>query len=106
MMATEIYLILGMALITFGIRYVLLAFAEKIVFPKLLKDSLNFIAPAVLTAITIPALILPDGKINVSIHNPYLVAGVLALVAGIYSKNVLLTILVGLSAFFIYQILI
>lgn len=103
---TEIFMILGMALVTFGIRYVLLGLANRIDLPDILKESLKFIAPAVLTAITVPAVLMPSGSIDLSFQNPYLIAGGLALIAGIYSRNVLITIVVGLSGFFIYQVLI
>ena len=100
----ELILIGGMALVTFGIRYFLLAFADRIELPDLLKDSLEFIAPAVLTAITVPAVLMPAGTFDISLENPYLISGVLALFAGIISRNVLITILIGLLAFFLHQI--
>lgn len=105
MIIRELILIAGMALVTFGIRYFLLAFADRIELPDLLKDSLKFIAPAVLTAITVPAVLMPAGELDISLANPYLISGVLALIAGILSRNVLMTIFVGLLAFFLYQII-
>ena len=106
MTKTELILILGMAIVTFSIRYVLLALASRIELPELLKESLKFIAPAVLTAITVPAVLMPTGELAISFRNPYLISAGLAVVAGILSKNVLITIVVGLSGFFIYQVLI
>lgn len=104
MNTSELILIGGMTLVTFGIRYFLLAFADRIELPNLLKDSLKFIAPAVLTAITVPAVLMPAGKFDISLDNPYLISGVMALFAGIISKNVLITIFIGLLTFFLYQI--
>jgi len=106
MTKTELILILGMAIVTFSIRYVLLGLASRIELPELLKESLKFIAPAVLTAITVPAVLMPAGELAISFRNPYLISAGLAVVAGILSKNVLITIVVGLSGFFIYQVLI
>jgi branched-subunit amino acid transport protein len=103
---TEWILILGMALVTFGIRYVLLALANRIELPELLKESLKFIAPAVLTAITVPAVLMPSGEMAISFSNPYLISAGLAVVAGILSKNVLITIVAGLSGFIIFQVLV
>lgn len=105
MILSEWLLILGMAVVTFGIRYFLLAFANRMELPEMLKKSLKFIAPTVLTAITIPAILMPAGKIDFSFENPYLISAAFATAAGAVSKNVLTTILVGLAAFFIYQIL-
>ena len=101
----EWVLIIGMALVTFGIRYLLLAMASRIELPEWLKESLRFIAPAVLTAITVPAVLMPAGELAISLRNPYLISAIMAAAVGIYSKNVLITIVVGLSGFFIYQVL-
>ena len=95
-----------MASVTFGIRYTLLALADRIELPKILKESLRFIAPAVLTAITFPAVMMPSGVLDFSITNPYLIAAGIATIAGIISKKVITTIVVGLSAFFLYQVFI
>jgi len=105
MTKTELLLILGMALVTFGIRYVLLAIAHRVELPEILKESLNYIAPAVLTAITVPAVLMPTGEIHLSFENPYLISAVLAVLAGLISKNLLVTILVGLIGFFVHQLI-
>jgi branched-subunit amino acid transport protein len=101
----EWLLIMGMAVVTFGIRFFLLGFANRFELPEILNESLKFIAPAVLTAITIPAVLLPSGKLDLSLGNPYLISAVAATAAGILSKNVLITIVVGLAAFFLIQII-
>jgi len=101
----EIFLILGMAAVTFGIRFVLFALADRMTLPNLVERSLKFIPPAVLTAITVPAVLMPEGSLDISLGNSYLVAGVLATIAGILSKNLLITILVGLIGFFLYRLI-
>ncbi|MCB2180090.1 AzlD domain-containing protein [bacterium] len=106
MTGKEIFLILGMAIVTFGIRFSLLAFADQIELPNLLKQSLKYIPPAVLTAITVPAVLMPEGQINISLENPYLIAGVFATGAAVLSKNLMTTILVGLLAFILVQFVI
>ena len=55
----EIVLILGMAAVTFGIRYALFGLAGRIRLKGWLSRSLDYIPPAVLTALTLPALLLP-----------------------------------------------
>lgn len=103
MTGNEVFLILGMAIVTFGIRFSLLAFADRITLPDMLKQSLKYIPPAVLTAITVPAVLMPGGEIRFSLENPYLIAGILATIAATVSKNLLITILIGLLAFFLAQ---
>ena len=101
----EWLLILGMMVVTFGIRYFLLAFAGQIRMPPLLEASLNYIPPAVLTAMTVPAVLFPEGELHLSYNNPYLVAAVVATAAGIVTKSLLATIAIGLLAFFALQFL-
>ncbi len=105
MTTSEWVLILGMAAVTFGIRYFLLALADRVRLPELVKTSLDYIPPAVLTAITVPAVLLPQGEWFFSLSNPYLIAGIVATLAGVLSRNLLVTIASGLGAFFLYQLI-
>jgi branched-subunit amino acid transport protein len=70
-----------------------------------IEGSLKFIPPAVLTAITLPAVLLPQGDWQVSLSNPYLISASAATAAGILTRNLLATIAIGLSAFFGYRFL-
>ena len=105
MKGDESVMIAGMALVTFGIRYFLFVFADRTRMDGWLRRTLEYIPPAVLTALTLPALLLPKGEWYLSVENPYLLAGVAATVVGILSKNLLLTIGSGLAAFFAYRLL-
>ena len=105
MTKSEMLMILGMVAVTFGIRYFLFGLADRISMPPLVEDSLRFIPPAVLTAITVPAVLLPQGEWHVSFTNPYLIAAVFAIGAGLLTRNLLATIAVGLIVFFAYQLL-
>ncbi len=106
MSAEEAWMIAGMMAVTFGIRYFLFALAERIRLAPWLEHSLKFIPPAVLTAITLPAVLLPKGEWQVSLANPYLVAALLSLAAGILTRNLLATIAIGLAAFLAHRLLI
>jgi branched-subunit amino acid transport protein len=98
-------LILGMMVVTFGIRYFLLAFAGRIKMPPLMEASLHYIPPAVLMAMTVPAVLFPKGELYLSYTNPYLVAAILATAAGVLTRSLLATIAIGLFAFFAFQFL-
>jgi branched-subunit amino acid transport protein len=101
---TELYLVLGMTLATFAIRYSMFALAGRVEFPAWLVNGLRYVPPAVLTAIIFPATLIPRGhEINLSFTNAYLVGGLVAFGVGWFSKNLLLTIVVGMAAFFIWQ---
>ena len=99
-------MITGMMGVTFGIRYFLFAFADRIRMAPWIESSLKFIPPAVLIAITMPAVLLPKGEWHLALNNPYLIAAVVTTAAGIATRNLLATIAIGLAAFFIYQLLI
>ena len=105
MTAGEWGLILGMMTVTFGIRYLLFALAGRIAMPPLMEAALQYIPPAVLAAITLPAVLLPRGEWFVSWTNPYLIAALVATLAGILTRNLLATIATGLAAFFALQML-
>lgn len=101
---TEIYLIGGMALVTFLIRYVPLGLASRFEFPDNLVRALRYVPPTVLTAIILPSILIPSGQgIEISYSNAYLVGGVVAFGIGWFSRNLLLTIVVGMAFFLAWQ---
>ena len=100
----EVFLIGGMMLVTFSIRYSMFVVAGRMTFPARLERSLRYVPPAVLTAIIVPAVLIPSGdNMVVSYTNPYLVAALVAFAVGWFSKNLLLTIVLGMIAFWIWQ---
>ena len=103
---SEIYLIAGMALVTFLIRYTMFAVGGRFVFPPFLERALNYVPPAVLTAITVPAVLIPDGEaLWLSYQNSYLVGALCAFAIGWWSRNLLLTIVFGMFSFLVWQYL-
>ena len=92
----EVLLITGMTLVTFAVRYPVLAFLSKFPLPQRFLDALKYVAPAVLTAIIIPSVLLPEGSLNVQFNNTRLYAGLIAVLVAWRSKNLLATILVGM----------
>ena len=106
MKASELLMIAGMMAVTFGIRYFLFALADRIRMAAWIETSLKYIPPAVLIAITLPAVVLPKGEWHLAPSNPYLIAAIITTAAGILTKNLLATITIGLTAFFLYRLLI
>ena len=102
----EVWLILGMTAVTFGIRYVLFAVADNITFPETLRRALNYVPIAVLTAIIFPAVFLPKGELFVSIDNPYIFGAIVAIGISYWKRSMLLTVIVGLLAFALYKFLV
>ncbi|MEO0869430.1 MAG: AzlD domain-containing protein [Cyanobacteria bacterium J06642_11] len=98
----EVWLLGGMTLVTFLIRYPLLAMSDRITLPPRLLQALNYVPPAVLTAIVVPA-VLVSGDGGFGVHNSRLMGALAALVIGLWQKNLLLTILVGMGTFLLWQ---
>jgi len=100
----EVYLIAGMAGVTFFIRYIMHPASGRMEFPKLLERALAYVPPAVLTAIILPAIIFPSGQTHMaSLENPYVIGGICAFAVGWWTKNLLTTILAGMGIFLGWQ---
>ena len=99
-------LILMMAVVTFAIRYTLFARANSIELPPKLEKALKFSAPCVLTAIWVPAILMPDGDLAIHLDNPYLLGGIIAIAVALWKKNILLTIVSSMVFFFGYKLFI
>ncbi len=95
----ELLLILGMMLVTFSARYPVLAIFGRVPIPKPIFRALRFVPTAVLTAICAPAVFMPDGKIDISMGNAYLLAALVAIAVSWKTRNLLLTILIGMGVF-------
>lgn len=99
-------LILGMIAATFPIRYILFALANRFNFPTAVSEALVYVPPAVLTAIIVPAVLMPTGQTDLSLQNPYLLGALLAVAIAWFSRNLLLTIVIGMSGFLVLKHLI
>lgn len=104
-MRHEIGIIAGMLAVTFPVRYLLFAFGERVGFPPLLKQALRFVPVAVLTAITVPMVLLPDGQHwRLDWHNAYLAGAIAAGVIAWRWRNLLSSIGGGLVVFFLWRL--
>ncbi len=102
----EVLLVGGMALVTFAIRYPVLALLGKIELPPLLLRALRYVPAAVLTAIIVPAALMPGGEhLELNFDNAYLVATIIAALVSWRSKSLLLTIIAGMIVFFVWRLL-
>ncbi len=90
-------------LITFGMRFSLIYLFGKFDIPDTMRRALHYVPPAVFSAIIIPELLLSNDTLDLSFTNTRLLAGVLAIVTAWYSRNTLITILVGMAALFLLQ---
>jgi len=99
-------MILGMAVVTVFVKAVMFILGDRIAFPPLLNLALSFVPVTVLTAIIVPMILAPHGAdkgMELSWHNPQLVASVVAILVCVFSKKQMLTIIAGLAVFFAWQ---
>ncbi len=100
----HLLMVAGMAAVTFMIRYCLLPLSGRIHFSEGLQQALGYVPPAVLTAIIVPAVLMPNGgDMQITWTNPYLVGALLTTVIGLVGKNLLATIVGGMGVFVCWQ---
>ena len=92
-------------LVTFATRLSFIALLGRARTPPLLARALRLVPPAVLSAIILPELVLRGGAPDLSAGNPRLVAGAVAAGVALATRNVLLTIAVGMGALWALQAL-
>jgi branched-subunit amino acid transport protein len=82
---------------TFVARISFLGVAHRIADPPIaLQRILRMIPPAALAALVLPAFVRPGGQFDLT--QPRLVAGVVATAVAFWTKNVLVTLAVGMAA--------
>jgi branched-subunit amino acid transport protein len=100
----EFLLIAGMAIVTFATRYPVLAFLSRRSMPAGVFGALKYVPPAVLSAIIFPAVLLSEGEFFVSCTNAPLIASFVSALIGWLTRNLLITILVGMASFWLWRL--
>ncbi len=98
-------IIIVAGLLTFAIRLSFIVLLHNVAMPLWFQRALNFVPPAVLSAIILPELLAPGAKLDISPDNARMIAGILAALVAWRTKNVLLTIVVGMASLVILQAL-
>ncbi len=96
---------LCIGVITYAIRLSFILLLGKMALPTFLMRALRFVPVAVLSAIILPALFLDGSRLNLSLGNARLLAGILAAVVAWRTKNALLTIVVGMVGLWVLHLL-
>lgn len=98
-------IIVGMTLVTFATRFSCLALFRQTGTPPWLERWLKHIPTAILTALIIPALVLPKGQIDISFQNHYLLAGFVAALVAYKSRNIIATLMLGMGTMLFLRVL-
>ena len=104
MSATSTWLLfIAIGLGTFLLRFLFIYLFGKTEMPDWLRRALRFVPAAALAALVFPALTHPAGHLDLSLHNFRLLAGLGGAIVAWKTRNVLLTILVGMVLLWILE---
>ncbi|KXF82436.1 AzlD domain-containing protein [Enterovibrio coralii] len=96
-------MIFGMAAITFSVRYFFLAKSIPFRVTPVMQRFLKFSAPAVLTALAVPILVFPEGELDVSFDNAFLLSGVFVCVLSLMRLGTLPTVVISMGFFLLIR---
>ena len=90
-------------LLTFVTRLSFIALLGAANVPPLLKRALRYVPPAVLSAIVFSEVVVREGAPDVGLGNVRLLAAAIAALVAWRTRNVLLTVAVGMAALWTAQ---
>ncbi len=96
-------LILGMALVTFATRYIMIALLGRWQVPRLVTRALYYVPIAAFSALILPELVTRAGQVTVALDNPRLIGGIAAIAVAALTRSMLLTIAAGMGVMWLAQ---
>lgn len=96
----KILIFASMALVTFLTRFLMIAVLGREI-PPLVQRWLRYVPTAILAALIVPAVLVPNGKIQFGLPALAMLAGALA---AWRTRNVFLTMLAGLAVFWVLKV--
>ena len=91
-----IWLFLGMFVVTYLPRVLPLTILSRVKLPKFVIDVLAYVPVAILSALLVPALLLTDGQINISLGNHLLIAAIFTSILAIFTKKLFVIVVAGI----------
>ena len=96
-------LFIAIGLGTFLLRFLFIYLFGKIEMPDWLRRALRFVPAAALAALVFPALTHPTGHLDISLQNFRLLAGLGGAVVAWKTRNVLLTLIIGMILLWVLE---
>lgn len=96
-------LIFAMGALVFLNRYAFLEPRLPLRLSSNARQFLGFAVPGMLTAICGPIVFMPDHQLDLSPSNPYLLGSVVAIVLVLWTRSVLLSMLLSMGLFFVLR---
>ena len=92
-------LIIYCGLITFLTRFSMIALLKKEMFNDRIREVLSYVPSAIFPAIIFPAIFLDNTGLIQLEENPKILAAIIAMVIGIFTRNIIATIFSGLATY-------
>ena len=92
-------LILYSGIITFLTRFSMIALLKKDTLGKNTKLILSYVPSAIFPAIIFPSILLDNSGLVLIENNPKILASIIAVIVGFFSKNIIATIFAGLISY-------
>jgi branched-subunit amino acid transport protein len=93
--------ILAIAVATYALRVSFIALFGYYEMPDRIEEYLDLVPPAVLAALAAPPLLYRDGSFHLSPGNPFLLAGLVAVVVAWRTESLIGTIVSGFATYFL-----
>lgn len=90
-------LVLTVGVITFLERASFIIFLSQWQMPRWMTRALRFVPATVFPALVAPMFVMTDGELNLSLLNPRIIAGLVAIIVSWRSKSLLATIVAGMG---------
>jgi branched-subunit amino acid transport protein len=98
-------LIAGMALTNIAIRATPLSLTSRLHLPETVRRWLAYVPVSVMASIVAVQVLRPDGRLSLSLTNPYLLAAVPTAVVYRFTRSFLGAVLTGVVAFLAFRYL-
>lgn len=99
-------LLIGSAFASFSTRYLPLVFLSKINLSNEVKEWMNFIPVTIFAALVALNIFFPEQGFSINpLTNPYLIPSVIVLIVSVKFNSMIVSIVTGIAALFIMQIL-
>lgn len=96
-------MIVGMGLLVFFNRYLFIEPRLPVRLNRGVREFLGFAVPGMLTAICGPIIFMADHQLNLSVTNPYLLAGLCAVGLMLWTRSVMLTVVLSMALFYLFR---
>lgn len=90
-----IIIIIGMGIVTYATRCLMLSLDFKI--PDNLRLFLSFVPFSILSALIFPTLFVPGKDLDLSLSNHHLLAGIVSIAVAYFSRRAWVTVIIGLA---------